>query len=364
MRILILVPHQNQVSGNWVTAKRFQAGLEKQGHQVSLHDTCPDTRGDLKQHLRAFSPDISILLHAYRTGKTWLDEAEKERPFLVLLTGTDVNQGLDDPQQSAVIRTVMNQAASVLLQNPLIFNHLKDNHPELSGNLQLLVPGITLGEKPYAIRTIHQLPREETLFLCPAGLRPVKGVLPLLNLFDQVAREKVQLAFCGPILDEEYGSQVLAAVDERPWAHYLGAIAPDAMASAMRGADVIVNNSRTEGLANSLLEATSLGIPILVRNIPGNAAIVEPEVNGLMYADEVEFAQQVRRLLCREERANLACPALQRYHPDKETACLLNLLQQALNESSTAPGQESQKPDQDPFQDPEADRAPEPARRA
>ena len=72
----------------------------------------------------------------------------------------------------------------------------------------------------------------------------------------------------------------------RRWASYLGVIPPEAMAAAMGGADVIINNSLSEGLANSLLEAATLGIPILARNNPGNAALVRHGINGLLFDDD------------------------------------------------------------------------------
>ncbi len=366
MRILILVPHQNRISGNWVTASRFQIGLEKHGHQVALHDTSLPPNGSLKRQLRDFDPDICILLHAYRTGKPWLEEAKKDLPCLVVLTGTDVNQGLDDPQQSSVIRSILDHSAYVLLQNSLILGDLRLKHPELTSNLRLLPPGITLGQAPYDIRTRHKLPQEQTLFLCPAGLRPVKGVLPLLKMFDQVAVENsnVHLAFCGPVLDEGYGREVLAAIEARPWASYLGTIPTEAMASAMRGTDVILNNSHTEGLANSLLEAATLGIPILAHRIPGNAAIVKPDINGLMYDNETEFGQYARQLLRREKRQQLSRPDPCRYHPDKETAELISLLQRALDGPSRERAPESQTPGRDRSQDSEADREAGSIRRA
>lgn len=335
MRILIIVPNQDHISGNWVTAQRFQQGLETNGHQVVLHGTQLQAEGRLKQQLLVFAPDACILLHAYRSGKPWLDEARNlDIPYLVVLTGTDVNHGLDDQEQSAVIRILLQQAAGVILQNPLIFTDLVASHPELTANLHPLAPGISLGKSPYDIRDLHNLPQEQTLFLCPAGLRPVKGVLSLLEMFDLVVdvNPAFSLVFCGPILNEDYGKKFLAALEVRPWASYLGAIPTQAMASAMRGADVILNNSQTEGLANALLEAATLGIPILASNIPGNAAVVRHNINGLRYDNETQFVQYASQLFNRDRCRQLSCPDPNRYNPTRETAELVILLQKALKD--------------------------------
>jgi len=333
MRILIAVPSQNRVSGNWVTAQRFQCGLENRGHQVVLHETQLQTDPLFRQQLLGFAPDVVLLLHAYRAGKPWLEAANGLNiPYVVLLTGTDVNHGLSEPEQSATIRTILHQATFVLLQNSLIAAELKAAHPGLTTNLRVLAPGITLGAADYDLRGAHSLKTQQTLFLCPAGLRPVKGVLELLTMFDRVAAENsaCHLAFCGPILDDSYSNRFLTAMEKRPWSSYLGAIPSTAMASAMRGADVVLNNSQTEGLANALLEAATIGIPILARNISGNAAVVKHNINGLLYNDEDEFILHALQLLNRDKRQKLTCPNPDRYDPENEAAELVAILQEAV----------------------------------
>lgn len=333
MRILIVIPSQDPISGNWVTARRFQHGLEKQGHRVAIYDTPLQATDGFRQKLLNFAPDATILLHAYRTGKPWLDAARTlQTPYIVLLTGTDVNHGLDDPAQSVVIRTTLQQASAVLLHNPLIAAEFSAKSPELVRFLRLLTPGITLGTAPYDLRKTHGLAEEKTLFLCPAGLRPVKGGLQLLEMFAQVAviNPHVQLAFCGPVLDESYARHLLAAIEKRPWASYLGSIPQTAMANAMRGADVIINNSQTEGLANALLEAATLGIPILASKIPGNAAVVRHNINGLLYSTEEEFVRYALDLLNQARRRQLIRPAPDSYNPDQEAAELASILSEAV----------------------------------
>lgn len=333
MRVLIVVPRQDQISGNWVTAKRFQQGLVNLGHQAIIEETCLKPTPNLRKRILDFTPDVALLLHAYRSGKPWLEAAvDLTIPTLVLLTGTDVNQGLNDPDQLPFIGCCLQQATFVLLQNPLLAKELSSKHPKLAANLKELPPGIRLGTEPYPLRDRHHLAKEKTLFLSPAGLRPVKGALELLERFDSVAAQRSQaiLAFCGPILDEDYGQQFLSALKARPWAHYLGAIPTRAMASAMREADVIINNSQAEGLANSLLEAATLGVPILAHEIPGNLAIVSHETNGLLYTTQPDFVKCALELLNPERRQALSRPEPNRYSPEKETIALQDFLHQAV----------------------------------
>ncbi len=97
MRVLIVVPDQDRVSGNWITARRFQNGLEKQNHQVALHGTQLRAGKTFRQELFDFAPDVTMLLHAYRSGRP---VAWKRNPTAGLsLRGCpdrdDINHGLE-----------------------------------------------------------------------------------------------------------------------------------------------------------------------------------------------------------------------------------------------------------------------------
>lgn len=311
MRILIVIPQQDQASGNWVSAKRFQHGLTRLGHQVSIYGCTLHREHDLLQHLQQFEPDIALLLHAYRSGRPWLEANRQGNvPFLVMLTGTDVNHGLDDPGQREIITKVLTQARFVLLQNPIIAAELTARMPQLATRLKVISAGVNLGTEPFHLRHQPGVDKHACLFLCPAGLRPVKGLTELITIFDRVAAPEtpLQLLYCGPVLDEPYARQLLTEVDRHPWAHYMGVISPEAMASTMRAADVVVNNSESEGLANSLLEAAALGVPILARDNSGNRAIVHHNVNGLLFNNSDECRQHIEALLNSEYRQQLSKP--------------------------------------------------------
>lgn len=329
MRIVIVVPRQDRITGNWVSAERFRAGLERLGHQVTIRDTSLEAETEFRASLQRERPDVALLLHAYRSGRPWLETAAGLNiPYVVMLTGTDINHGLDDPQQAPLILTVLDQAAAVVHQNPLLVAEFESQHPSAASHLRYVAAGTVLGQEPYPLRLKHELATDRILFLCPAGLRPVKGLIELLELFDHAdaAALRLLVAFCGPILDATYARHFLDALTDRDWARYLGVVPNAAMASAMSDADVILNNSQAEGLSNALLEASALGIPILARDIPGNAAIVTHGVNGLLYND-TSFAACVRELAgSRQLREKLSKPDVFRYNPVREASQLAEIL--------------------------------------
>jgi len=69
------------------------------------------------------------------------------------------------------------------------------------------------------------------------------------------------------------------------------------MPSLLARADVVLNCSISEGgMANSVLEAQALGRAVLAADIPGNRALVEHEVTGLVFASDAELQAAALRL--------------------------------------------------------------------
>ena len=336
MRILIVLPRQEQATGNEVTAARHRAGLVALGHQVTLARVFPDDAASLRAIAADFAPDVIHLLHAYRGGRSWLEADLGGIPCLVTLTGTDINDGIDTSEEGPIIRRVLAGVDKIISQNPLTVENLRRDFPSFAGKVAYLPPGIVLGSAPASLSRAELAPTGGTLFSHPAGIRPVKGNRELLDLFDPLAAEGIlfSVAFCGPALDLAYSADFFAAVARRPWARYLGVIPPEAMPATLRQVDVVLNNSQSEGLANALLEAAALGVPMLVRDIPGNVAIVEEGVNGLLYHDAASFARQARALMGDPAlRRRLSHPDPGRYDPAVETQALVALYEEVVSKA-------------------------------
>jgi glycosyltransferase involved in cell wall biosynthesis len=333
MRILIVLPLQERATGNEVTAARHCAGLVARGHQVALERVTLKDGSRLSMTVAAFNPDIVHLLHAYRSGLPWLEAGLDRTPWVVTLTGTDIHGGIDDSREGPVIRSIMARASKIIVHNHLTAGLLENLFPPLAGKVTWIRPGVMLGNAPSPFTRSELAAPGDTLFLHPAGLRPVKGNLELLHLFAPLAEIGLpfSVAFCGPPLDPTYSAAFQSAITRYPWASYLGTIPPEAMAATTALADVVVNNSTSEGLPNALLEAACLGVPMLVSNIPGNCAIVEEQVNGLIYDNADSFARKARALVEDSTlRHRLALPQAELYTPEQETAALLTTYREVL----------------------------------
>ena len=306
MRILIVTPYQPRTTGNWVSAQRQQRGLQTLGHDVHIAEA-GESVSQLEEAIEQFAPDVVNLLHAYRSGRPWLACRQAGHiPMVVTLTGTDVNHGLTNPQQKPTIQTILDQAQAIISINPLTVRTLQRDYPHLASRLHHVAPAIDPGCEPYALRHRLEINQDCVLFLHPAGIRPVKANLELLQMFEPVAMTgpPCRLIFCGPMLDIDYGRRFLLAMNNRPWAQYVGEIPVNAMPAAMQDADVVLNNSISEGFSNALYEAACLGIPVLARDIPGNVVAFEADRQGLLYDAPQRFVEQAM-VLARDQKLRL-----------------------------------------------------------
>ena len=332
MQLLIVIPRQPITTGNHITAQRFAAKLPEHGWQCTIIETSVEDPREITATLKALRPDAVLLLHAYSAGRPWLlAESSAAVPMAVLMTGTDYNHDRLIPERAKIIDQIHQQAAAIIIQNRLVSQRLSQELVTGKQKLHVLPPGIRLGDERYPLRKNLKLHDSTPLFLLPAGIRPVKGNLELLLMCDQLLKlqPNFNLAFCGPALDEGYTRVFLASLDARPWAHYLGEIPKPAMADSMRQADVILNNSRSEGVANALVEAVALGRPILASDIIGNRALVQHGKNGLLYFGQEQFGKQAAQLSRDLKlRAQLSKPNPTGYSAEREGQLLATILNQ------------------------------------
>ena len=104
----------------------------------------------------------------------------------------------------------------------------------------------------------------------------------------------------------------------------------------LRSVDVVVNSSLSEGgMANSILEAMSLGRAVLASDIEGNRTVVRHGIDGLLFRSETDFLEQAERLIrdpqLRHELGRNAMQKIEReFSREGEIRKYLQLYQEAI----------------------------------
>lgn len=303
-RVALLTPFASpSVRGNAITAERIARGLRQRGVDLRLWDLSVVPETAVENHIDRFRPAIVHAFHAFRTGPAALRIARRANvPLLVTATGTDINHDLGDPDSAPVVRRVLEGAAAISVFDESMAAAIVEALPDVAGRVVVIPQSVSFEPAPDG----HWPPAaalqraEGPIVLFPAGLRPVKRpLLPLEPLESLLAEHPgLELVYVGPILDAEMGETLAHAMASQPWARHLGAVPHARMPALLEASDVVLNCSISEGgMANSVLEALSLGRAVLASDIPGNRSLVEDGVSGLLFGSVEEMTVKARRLL-------------------------------------------------------------------
>ncbi|KAG0711942.1 Glycosyltransferase 1 domain-containing protein 1 [Chionoecetes opilio] len=105
--------------------------------------------------------------------------------------------------------------------------------------------------------------------------------------------------------------------------------------AVMRNSTVLVNSSTSENMSNAILEAMSLGTPVIARDIHGNTSLITHGQTGLLYSCPEDFIRELERLLhdsgLRDRLVTAAKEQVTRLHSlRQEKDLLMSILEQAM----------------------------------
>ena len=329
-RVALLTPFASPaVRGNAVTVDRVARGLRQRDVEVRVWDLSTVPEGAVEHQITQYGPVLIHAFHALRAGPTALRLARRGSiPLLVTATGTDVNHDLSEPDTEPVVRRVLEGASAVSVFHESMATGILSVMPEIAARIVVVPQSVAFepatGHWPVAA-ALQRAPGPIVLF--PAGLRKVKQPTLPLEPLERLRPEHpgLELLYAGPVLDPAEGEAFARSLAAYPWARHLGAIPHSRMPALMELADVVLNCSQSEGgMANSVLEALSLGRAVLARNIPGNRSLVEDGITGFLFDSPDELSAKADRLLKDPDlRARLGEAGRERvsarYGPDRET---------------------------------------------
>ena len=139
---------------------------------------------------------------------------------------------------------------------------------------------------------------DELLFMTVANLRPEKGYDVLLEAAKAIADCDLPIRFAavgrGPLSAALRARHVDLGLGDR--FQFLGQ--RDDVLQLLAGADAFVLASRHEGLPVALMEATSVGLPIVASSVGGVPQVLDDEVDALLVppGDPGYLAQAMKRL--------------------------------------------------------------------
>lgn len=342
MRVLLVSPSiPPEATGNAATAGRLRTSLGALGTVVTLARAAElaDAPG-LSRHLQG--QDLLHVHHLVKSGRLLLPvPAGGWPPVVASAGGTDLVPL--PPGDADILRRVMDLAVRVLVPTDEACRRLTRAHDGWKAKCRLVPRGVTLrapGEPlagMFDLRAASGAAPGEILFFLPAGFRPVKRNAFAVGPLALLRARGVPLRFvaAGPVLSTAAAEAFDRSVSSDPWARRFPAFPPEARATVLGGADVVLNTSAHEGMSNAVLEAMLAGRAVLASGIPGNRAVIRDAETGLLFSGAEDFAARAERL-ARDAglRARLGgaarAAALSRFTPEREAQAVHAAYRDAL----------------------------------
>ncbi|UTR10516.1 glycosyltransferase family 4 protein [Evansella sp. LMS18] len=292
MQALLAVPYFHQPRGNKVTAERIAQGLNQHGIYTEIVSSTEETSvTDLPES------DIYHGFHAYRFYNFMKRTGRVMKPYIITITGTDLNKDLYDPERRADVIEVLRGAEAVHVFDEKAMDKLLTEVPDLQEKT-IVIP-----------QSVARFPKSDPplmkeagtfLFILPAGIREVKNIPEAIRMLKKLRTKypEIRLWLAGPVIEREEGDKVRQLMKENDdWLTYLGEIEYEKMGALYAQGDVVLNTSLAEGQSSALLEAMLVGLPVLASNIAGNRSIISHEKTGMLYEDEEAFLSYAEKML-------------------------------------------------------------------
>nr|XP_023682786.1 glycosyltransferase 1 domain-containing protein 1 isoform X2 [Paramormyrops kingsleyae] len=285
MKLLFLACLSPQ-TGNCTTAERIRGHIESAGHTCVLRDVADfKSPGDVEALMKREPPCEGVLaIHLYKGGQFLLG---CQAPFGVIFGGTDLNEDVKDNKKLAVMEQVLKKARFAVA-----FSHKLKEVAELLWPTQ----SSRVHVHPQGVSAIAE---DLRVFLLVCGLRRVKDPLYLLEAFSEwhAQDQSVILIIIGPKVDPVFAGEVEESLRRSTGVFLAEERSQEELHAALRRSFALVNSSVSEGMSAAILEAMDLEVPVVARDVPGNAAIVRHEGTGLLYSTPQEFVALSQRLL-------------------------------------------------------------------
>ncbi|XP_063310410.1 glycosyltransferase 1 domain-containing protein 1 isoform X1 [Pelobates fuscus] len=303
MRILFLACLRAH-TGNSTTAERIKDHLEAAGHQCVLKDaTSIENPFEVAKLISKDMFDAGLVIHLYKAGRFMLGT---RIPFGAIFGGTDINEDVKNEEKFRVMGAVLDEARFAVAFTYKIKEIAATHWPHAMHKIHITPQGIlTMPNVYFSCETfLHDAGIQQNLgnlkiFVLICGLRRVKDPLYLVEEFAEwhERNPNVCLLIIGPTVDPVFTQEVKKKIEHNNGVHLIEEIPQENLQAFISCCFAIVNSSLSEGMSAAILEAMDLEVPVLARDIPGNAAIIKHEDNGLLFSTPQEFVQLSKRLM-------------------------------------------------------------------
>ncbi|MDB4440894.1 glycosyltransferase [Akkermansiaceae bacterium] len=277
MKVCVASPYPlSELKGNSVTTDRIVAMLNEGGVEA---------RGS---HGNDGEPaDILITLHAIK-GAPAVFDFKKKTPngrVIILLTGTDIYQGLAEGAE--IGGDALQVADRIVVPQEAAIRKLPE---KVRGKTVVIRPSLD----PIAVKAT---PSQSPFVISVVGhLRPVKRpFLTIETLAQHPEWSDLEVWQIGQALDAEMRKTAEFWMEEDKRYRWCGGLPREESLALCAKSSLTINSSILEGGANAVLEAMTMGVPVLASRIEGNVGLLGDDYPG--YFEDGEIAKALEAIM-------------------------------------------------------------------
>ena len=311
MKIAVITPaYPPSVGGNATTSSRLVDGLKPRGIKTIVF--LPDQLGKKEniKKLSKFNLDLIHAFHAYKSGIIGSEICKKLGiPMVVTITGTDVNINLFQDEKKGRIKEILEFAKIIVVFHKSMKDKILKELHHLKNKIRIIKQTVRLRHKHCEIRKKLGISKKDIVFFLPAAIRTIKYQNFYLEEFAKLNKKYgIKLILAGPVLDNNFARKFFEDIKKYRWIHYLPKIPHDEIKCVFEDIDVALNTSITEGgMANAVLEAMSIGKPVLASAIEGNMSVIKDGYNGMIFKNNNEFYKKAEKLVLDKKLREKLC---------------------------------------------------------
>ena len=231
--------------------------------------------------------DILITLHAIK-GAPAVFDFKKKTPngrVIILLTGTDIYQGLAEGSQ--IGGDALQVADRIVVPQEAALRKLPE---KVRGKTVVIRPSLdpiavkaTSSQSPFVISVVGHL-------------RPVKRpFLTIETLAQHPEWSDLEVWQIGQALDAEMRKTAEFWMEEDKRYRWCGGLPREESLALCAKSSLTINSSILEGGANAVLEAMTMGVPVLASRIEGNVGLMGDDYPG--YFEEGGMAKALEAIM-------------------------------------------------------------------
>ena len=310
MKVCVASPYPlSELKGNSVSADRIVKMLNERGIEA---------RGSYGYDSEP--ADILISLHAIK-GAPAIFEFKKKQPkgkVIILMTGTDIYQGLPEGSQigeealEEADRIVVPQEAAILK----LPEEVRGKTVVIRSSLDSIAIKASPSRSPFVISVVGHL-------------RPVKrSFLTIETLAKRPEWSDIEVWQIGQALDEEMRKKAEVWANDYQRYRWFGGLPRRESLALCAKSSLTINSSILEGGANAVLEAMTMGVPVLASRIEGNVGLLGDDYPGYFEEGQMDEALQaiINQRVDLQEWIRLSANRLPLFSRERESNLWLELL--------------------------------------